>query len=42
MDVLKYYFGIDPADEELERIQQKKQAKKVKHKRIIQRFVYVA
>ncbi len=39
MDILKYYFGIDPVERERERIRRAKRAKK--HKPVIQRFVYV-
>lgn len=39
MDVLKYCFGIDPVEEERERMRREKQAKK--RKPVIQRFVYV-
>jgi hypothetical protein len=41
MDVLKYFFGIDPVKGELEKIRRKKQKKKAKPPAIIQRFVYV-
>lgn len=41
MDVLKYGFGIDPIREELERMQRKKQMKKVKRELVVQRCVYV-
>ncbi len=40
MDILKYCFGIDPVDEERERIRRAKQAKKRKRP-VIQRFIYV-
>jgi hypothetical protein len=39
MDILRYYFGIDPVDEERKRIRRKK--KPVKHKPVIQRFIYI-
>ena len=39
MDILKYCFGIDPVEEERERIRRAKRAKK--RKPVIQRFVYV-
>jgi hypothetical protein len=38
---LKYCFGIDPIKDELQKKRRKKQAKKVKHRPLIQRFVYV-
>ncbi len=41
MDVLKYCFGIDPIKNELEKKRRKKQAKKVKHRPLIQRSVNV-
>jgi hypothetical protein len=41
MDVLKYCFGIDPIKDELEKKRRKKQTKKVKHRPLILRFVYV-
>jgi hypothetical protein len=40
MDILKYFFGIDPVDEEREKIQRAKRM--IKRKRpVIQRFIYV-
>ena len=39
MDVLKYFFGIDLAREELEKIQQQKRVKR--RRPVIQKFVYV-
>lgn len=39
MDILKYYFGIDPVRKDLEEIRRKKRAKN--RKPVIQRFVYV-
>jgi hypothetical protein len=39
MDVLKYFFGIDPVGEEMKKMRKKKQAKK--RKPVIQRFIYV-
>lgn len=39
MDILKYCFGIDPVEEEREKMRQQRRAKK--RKPIIQRFVYV-
>ena len=40
MDVLKYAFGIDPAREELERLERQK-LKKIRRQPVIQRFIYV-
>jgi hypothetical protein len=40
MDILKYYFGIDPTREDLERLRREKRAKKRKPP-VIQRFIYV-
>ena len=39
MDILKYGFGIDPVEEEREKMRQERRAKK--RKPVIQRFVYV-
>ena len=39
MDILKYCFGIDPVEEERERIRREKRPKK--RKPVIQRFTYV-
>ena len=39
MDILKYCFGIDPVEEERERMRQEKRAKRRKRP-VIQRFVY--
>ena len=39
MDILKYCFGIDPVEEERERMRPEKRAKK--RKPVIERFVYV-
>ena len=39
MDILKYCFGIDPVEEERERMRQEKRAQK--RKPVIQRFTYV-
>lgn len=39
MDILKYCFGIDPVEEEREKMRQERRAKK--RKPVIQRFVYV-
>ncbi len=39
MDILKYCFGIDPVEEERERMRREKRAKK--RKPIVQRFIYV-
>jgi uncharacterized membrane protein YpjA len=41
MDILKYCFGIDPAKNELKKIQKAKAKKRVKHAPVIQRFIYV-
>jgi hypothetical protein len=45
MDILKYCFGIDPTKHELEKYRRKKMAKKmakkIKHRPVIQRFIYV-
>ena len=40
LDLLKYWFGIDPVGEELERMRQEKQAKKRKPPVVI-RYIYV-
>jgi hypothetical protein len=40
MDVLKYFFNIDPIHQELERIQPKKKINKAKHPVII-KHIYV-
>ena len=40
MDVLKYFFGIDPVREQRERIRRQKQARK-RQPPVIQRFIYV-
>ena len=40
MDILKYCFGIDPVEEERERMRREKWAKKRKRP-VIQRFTYV-
>ena len=40
MDILKYCFGIDPVEEERQRMRQKKWAERRKHP-VIQRFTYV-
>ena len=40
MDILKYCFGIDPVEEERERMRREKQARKRKPL-VIQRFTYV-
>jgi hypothetical protein len=39
MDILKYCFGIDPVEEEREKMRQERRAKK--RKPVIERFVYV-
>jgi hypothetical protein len=39
MDILKYCFGIDPVDEERERLRREKPAKR--RKPVAQRFIYV-
>jgi hypothetical protein len=41
MDILKYCFGIDPTKHELEKYRRRKMAKRMKHRPVIQRFVYV-
>ena len=40
MDILKYCFGIDPVEEERERMRREKRAKK--HRPVVQRFTYVS
>lgn len=40
MDILKYFFGIDPVAEDREYLRRKRQANKHKHPRI-QRFTYI-
>jgi hypothetical protein len=40
MDVLKYFFNIDPSGNELDQLQQEKQKKR--RRLIIERFIYVA
>ena len=39
MDILKYCFGIDPVEEERERMRREKREKK--RKPVVERFVYV-
>ena len=41
MDILKYIFGIDLTKDDSERIQRKRQRRKVKRRPVIQRFIYV-
>ena len=40
MDVLKYFFNIDPSRKELEQLQQEKREKR--RRPIIVRFIYIA
>ena len=40
MDVLKYGFGIDPVEEERERIRSAKPVKRIKHRPVIKRYTY--
>jgi hypothetical protein len=42
MDALKYIFGIDLTKNDLGKIKQRKRAKSIKRRAVVQRFVYVA
>ena len=40
LDILKYFFGIDPAKEERKRMREKKKRRK-KRRPVVQRFIYI-
>jgi hypothetical protein len=41
MDILKYFFRIDPTEHELEKVRRAKVVRRVQRRPVIQRFIYV-